>query len=90
MNPIEEMDKLVNDFFKLPQFHVKQEVAMSYCDYIMYLCRQAISKDPDWLMRHVGDVQFDLDKYGEFLSSKKTLEVEDNNGKKYRVTVEEV
>ena len=90
MNPIEEMDQLVSDFFNLPQFHVKQEVAMSYCDYIAHLCREAISKDPDWLLNHIGKVQFDLDENGTFQSTKKWLEVDDYNGKKYRITVEEV
>jgi len=90
MNPIKEMDQLVSDFFKLPQFHVKQGVDMSYCDYIAYLCCEAISKDPDWLLSHVGKVQWDLDKDGVFQGTSKLLEVEDNNGKKYRVTVEEV
>ena len=90
MNPIDEMERLVNDFFNLPQFHVKREAPMVYCDYITHLCKEAISKDPDWLLSHVGKVQFDLDEDGAFQSTKKILEVEDNNGKKYRITVEEI
>ena len=34
---------------------------MIYCDYIAHLCREALSKDPDWLLSHVGKVQWDLD-----------------------------
>lgn len=61
---------------------------MTYCDYIAHLCREALSKDPDWLLSHVGKVQWDLDENGAMISTTKIILLEDNNGKKYKVTIE--
>ena len=63
---------------------------MIYCDYIAHLCREALSKDPDWLLSHVGKIDWDLDyDTGSLKSTTKVILLEDNNGKKYKVTVEE-
>ena len=62
---------------------------MAYCDYIAHLCRESLSKDPDWLLSHVGKVQWDLDEGGALNTTTKVILLEDNNGKKYKVTVEE-
>ncbi len=61
---------------------------MTYCDYIAHLCREALSKDPDWLLSHVGKVQWDLDENGAMTSTTKIILLEDNNGKRYLVTIE--
>ncbi len=61
---------------------------MTYCDYIAHLCREALSKDPDWLLSHVGKVQWDLDENGAMISTTKIILLEDNNGKRYSVTIE--
>jgi hypothetical protein len=61
---------------------------MIYCDYIAHLCREALSKDPDWLLSHVGKVQWDLDESGAMISTTKIILLEDNNGKRYSVTIE--
>ena len=63
---------------------------LAYCDYISHVIRDSLIKDPDWQLAHVGNVQWDLDKSGAFNSTTKVLIVEDNNGKKYKITVEEV
>ena len=66
-------------------------VSLELCDYIadqiMFLLRA-----PDFLglIHSVGHVQFDLTPEGEFLSTKKTIEVVDSNNKRYRIIVEEV
>lgn len=63
---------------------------LAYCDYISHVIRDALVKDPDWMLAHVGKVQWDLDQHGAFNSTTKSLIVEDNHGKKYKITVEEV
>ena len=61
---------------------------MIYCDYIAHLCREALSKDPDWLLSHVGKVQWDLDENGAMISTTKIILLEDNNCKRCSVTIE--
>jgi hypothetical protein len=62
---------------------------IAYCDYIAYIIRASLLKDPDSKLGHVGKIQWDLDEDGAFNGTTKTLIVEDNNGKKYKITVEE-
>lgn len=64
---------------------------LQYCDYIAAQARRAIDKDPNGLMRQVGPVKMDLHPIEGYLqSTKKTIEVEDSFGQKYRVTVEAI
>lgn len=64
---------------------------MAYCDYIAHLVRQhALVNDSEDLLFEVGPVQVDLAPTGALRSTAKTLNVTDKNGKRYRVTVEEV
>ena len=69
-------------------------VQLAYCDYIglaisKYLKQDA--KDYQSLIKTVSSPQWDLHpEEGYMLSTAKTIEVEDFNGKKYKVTVEEV
>lgn len=68
---------------------------LAYCDYIasqifVNLNLDAIN-NPLSKMSKVDGVKMDLHpEEGYFVSTKKTLEVIDINGKKYKVTVEEV
>ncbi len=68
---------------------------MAYCDYIAHtVLRPAMledGKDDGGIIRSVGHVRMDLDPIeGYMLSTAKRLEVVDINGKKYRITVEEI
>jgi|TARA_R110002153_G_scaffold163281_1_gene315895 hypothetical protein len=66
---------------------------LAYCDYIadtiQILLRREIG-DNDTVLEAAGNVKMDLHpEEGYFMSTKKTIEVEDINGKVYLVTVEE-
>ena len=65
---------------------------LAYCDKIADTIRKALqSQDPDGIINRCGYPRMDLHpEGGYFLSTKKTMQVEDVNGKRYRVTVEEV
>jgi len=86
MNGFETMDNIVRGFFdNLPKSYVV------YCDYIAHLISKELkANDHERLLSSVSRPQFDLTPTGGFRSTKKTIEVEDRFGKKYRVTVEEV
>ena len=64
-----------------------------YCDYIADRVSRFLTRDMednDTLIMGVGKPKLDLHPTeGYFLSTKKTIEVQDTNGKKYLVTVEE-
>ena len=68
-------------------------ITPAYCDYIAHTIQRDLkfqdSRDRE-LLSSVGVVNYDLDKNGVFLSTKKTIRVEDIYGKVYQVTVEEV
>lgn len=67
-----------------------------YCDYIADTIRRGLVADqwmnPDRIkLDNIGPVEMDLHPTeGYFVSTKKTLEIIDTSGKKYKVTVEEV
>ena len=65
---------------------------LAYCDKIADVVRKSLLKyDPDGIIGLVGRVQMDLHPTeGWFQSTKKTIEVCDMNGKRYKVTVEEL
>jgi hypothetical protein len=67
---------------------------LAYCDYIANVIRTSLREDtsnPLSLVDTVTPVIMDLHPdEGYMLSTKKTVEVFDKNGKKYLVTVEEV
>ena len=66
---------------------------IAYCDYIAHLIKGNL-KDLDTkdskLLSSVGRMEWDTGANGEFLSTKKTIMIEDRYGKQYRITVEEV
>ena len=63
---------------------------LAYCDYIAYtVLKPALTEDS--FITVVGKVKMDLHKEaGYMLSTAKTIEVADKNGKQYRITVEEI
>lgn len=65
---------------------------MVYCDFIADQIKKVLcSEDANSHVEKVGMVQYDLHPTeGYFQSTKKVIDVEDFNGKKYKVTVEEV
>ncbi len=68
---------------------------LSYCDYIAYtILKPALDTDYDsnmGMLSEVGEVKMDLcKKAGYMLSTTKTIMVTDKNGRKYKVTIEDV
>ncbi len=60
---------------------------ISYCDKIAHTIKYTIV-DHGF---HCGPVEYDLHpEHGYFLSTKKEIILTDGNGKKYKVTVEEI
>lgn len=84
-HPFQTMDEIVNKFFdNMPKSYI------AYCDYIAAIISKELkANDSERLLASVGRPQFDISPEGSFRSTKKTIEVEDRFGKKYRVTVEE-
>jgi hypothetical protein len=64
---------------------------LAYCDKIADTVRKSLLKyDPDGIICFVEPIKWDLHPEGGYmLSTKKTIEVMDSQGKKYLVTVEE-
>jgi hypothetical protein len=64
---------------------------IAYCDYIAYLIRGNLkANDMEKMLSSVSHPKLDLAASGAMLSTKKTIDVEDRSGKKYKITVEEV
>lgn len=86
MSDFKTMDNVIRVFFdKLPKPYI------AYCDYIAkVISKELKANDSEKLLSSVGSPKFDLDGNGAFRSTKKTIDVEDRYGKKYRITVEEV
>jgi hypothetical protein len=63
---------------------------LAYCDYIATVVRRTmLVADDQSLIDVVSGIHLDLDKDGAFVSTKKTIDVTDMNGRKYLITVEE-
>ena len=86
MTHFDTMNTIVNQFFdNLPKTYV------AYCDYIAHtIVGNLKANDTERLLSSVSRPKYDLTESGAFASTKKTIEVKDLNGRKYRVTVEEV
>lgn len=69
-------------------------IKYAYCDGIAAICRKAIREwiDGDFstAITEVGPVKYDLAPEGYMLSTTKTIEVGDMNGKRYKITIEEI
>lgn len=67
--------------------------SLSYCDFISHIISRSLkdaNKDEYYMLSAVSTPHYDLSPSGAFLSTKKTIDVEDRWGKRYLVTVEEV
>lgn len=68
-------------------------MSLVYCDCIAYNIQKKMVdclEDTNSFLKEVGGVRLDLHKdEGWLQSTKKTVNVEDINGKKYRITIEE-
>ena len=65
---------------------------IKYCDYIANLIQKNLKFDDHRylsMLTSVGNMQYDLNPDGSFRSTTKTILVEDMNGNKYKITVEE-
>lgn len=63
---------------------------LAYCDYIATVVRRTmLVADDQSLIDVVSSIHLDLNKDGAFVSTKKTIDVTDMNGRKYLITVEE-
>ena len=69
-------------------------INLAYCDFIAATISKSLLaevKQVGSLVKSASHPQMDLHPTeGYFLTTKKTIEVEDCNGKQYRVTVEEI
>ena len=65
---------------------------IKYCDYIATLIQKNIKFDDSRylsMLTSVGTMQYDMNPDGSFRSPTKTIMIEDINGSKYKITVEE-
>jgi hypothetical protein len=68
-----------------------KQLKIAYCDYIAHLIQKTLlPNDSEKLLDSVSKIQFDLGPFDEFVSTTKTIDVLDMQGKKYRVTVQEL
>jgi len=86
MTHFEIMDTIVKQFFEtLPK------VRLAYCDYIAHIIQGHLKvNDREKMLSSIGMIKSDNDPSGSFASTKKTIMVEDRNGKQYKITIEEV
>ena len=62
---------------------------LAYCDMMAYSIKENLEKNTDGFFKS-GPVDFDLAEEGYMQSTTKFIEVVDENGKKYKITIEEV
>lgn len=62
---------------------------LAYCDMMAYSIKENLEKNTDGFFKS-GPVNFDLAEEGYMQSTTKFIEVTDTNGKKYKITIEEV
>lgn len=62
---------------------------LAYCDMIAYSIKENLGKNTGDFMK-CGPVDFDLADEGYMQSTTKYITVTDTNGKKYKITVEEL
>jgi hypothetical protein len=73
---------------------MRDNLSLAYCDYIADRINAHLSGDVvnnNYYIKDVGKIKWDLHPIDGYMqSTKKTINVTDINGKKYRVTVEEL
>ncbi len=62
---------------------------LAYCDMMAYSIKDNLEKNTDGFFK-TGSVDFDLADEGYMQSTTKFIEVVDTNGKKYKITIEEI
>ena len=65
----------------------------AYCDYIAWLIAtnlKAADTVHEKLLSSVGSIELHTGISGQYLSTKKTIKVEDRFGKRYRIIIEEL
>lgn len=62
---------------------------LAYCDMMAYSIKENLEKNTEGFFKS-GPVNFDLAEEGYMQSTTKFIEVTDTNGKKYKITIEEV
>lgn len=84
MDIFDNLREISNKFF---ESHKRYLV---YCDYIAHLISKELkANDSERLLSSVSKPRADLTPQGAMRSTKRTIEVEDRFGKKYRITVTE-
>lgn len=87
------MSQQITDLIKAAmEGAAKARSCTSYCDKIAATLFDALkARDPDGIIGEVGRIKWDLDQEGSHMvSTKKTIELADRNGNRYRVTVEDL
>lgn len=65
-------------------------IKLAYCDYLAYLIsKHLVALDSERLINWVGNPQYDLGNTGELISTAKTIDIEDVNGKHYQIIIKE-
>ena len=68
----------------------KAHTMLAYCDYIAHIISGKLkTHDSEGLLAVVTSPKYDVTPEGKFASTKKTILVQDRNGKQYIITVEE-
>ena len=62
---------------------------LAYCDMMAYSIKENLGKNTDGFFK-TGSVDYDLAEEGYMQSTTKYITVTDTNGKKYKITVEEM
>lgn len=62
---------------------------LAYCDMMAYSIKENLEKNTDGFFKS-GSVGYDLADEGYMQSTTKFIEVVDTNGKKYKITIEEI
>jgi len=63
---------------------------LAYCDYISAITTLGLKNlDAEAKIKTIGYPEMDLHADGYMVSTKRTIMVQDKNGKSYRITVEE-
>jgi len=85
MDIFDNLKEISNKFFEnLPQRY------LVYCDYIAHLISKELkANDSERLLSSVSKPRADLTPQGAMRSTKRTIDVEDRFGKKYRITITE-
>jgi len=63
---------------------------LAYCDMIAYAIKEILPEKTQGFISIDGGVEYDLAEEGYMASTTKYVNVCDENGKKYKITIEEI